>query len=255
MLSLWAPVMAISLWFPLWTQIRALKGKFQLSCQKREAETAKGRKRVIRGYFHVLFDKSFVLILVQFHSVWLCSCRHHVSGGLPWEAVMIHSLFLSMLSYLSCFWCWFCYPSLCMLLVIMPIERVIPKAEEIEEELNWRSVAVGKKKQQLFLWFFPPAVYLRTFQSENKTLNLSTCLFFPVVFFSFPAFSVRGVPGSKWLLPNFRGGWGGGGLNKIVPCNFAVQLTQSSKSMIRLSVAFWVQIHTEPRVLTCRLKY
>lgn len=97
----------------------------------------------------------FVLILVQIHFVWFCSCRLCVSRGLPSEAATIHSLLsLSVLSFLSCFWCWFCvwfsYPCLCMLVVIMLIEGVIPKAEEIEE-LNWRSVAMDKKNNIFFI--------------------------------------------------------------------------------------------------------
>lgn len=124
--------------------------------------------RVVACPFWLIF---FVLILVQIHFVWFCSCRLCVSRGLPSEAATIHSLLsLSVLSFLSCFWCWFCvwfsYPCLCMLVVIMLIEGVIPKAEEIEE-LNWRSVAMDKKTN-IFLLFFPQAVYVRTFQLENK---------------------------------------------------------------------------------------
>lgn len=42
----------------------------------------------------------FVLILVQIHFVWFCSCRLCVSRGLPSEAAAIHSLLsLSVLSF------------------------------------------------------------------------------------------------------------------------------------------------------------
>lgn len=46
--------------------------------RERRREADQETERVIRGYFHVLFLISFVLILVQIHSVWLC-----VSRGLP----------------------------------------------------------------------------------------------------------------------------------------------------------------------------
>lgn len=170
--SLWAPIMAFSFWFLLWTEMRALKRRLQLLSE------VKNRKRV--GYKRILscpFWLFFVLILVQIPSVWLCNCRLSVSRGLPWEVGMIHSLL--SLSFLSCFWCWFCvwfcYAWLYMLLVIMPIEGVIPKAKEIEEELNWRSVVVWKKTATIFFYFyfyfFPPAMYLRTFQLKTKILN------------------------------------------------------------------------------------
>lgn len=133
----------------------------------------------------------------------------------------------------------------CACLVIMPIERVIPKAKEIEEKLNWRSVVMGKKNN----FFSSPAVYLRTLQLENKILNLSTC-FFSVFLFIYQLLvkeEFQAQNGWYWTLE--------GGLNKILPCNFTVQLTQLSKSMIRSSVALWVQIHTEPTVQIYRAKY
>lgn len=87
--SLWAPapIMAVSFWYPLLTQISALKARLSFCQQRRE----KARERVM-GILSCPFWLIFVLILVQIHSVWLCSCRLRVSWGPPWEAGMIHSL-------------------------------------------------------------------------------------------------------------------------------------------------------------------
>lgn len=137
-------------------------------CQKWKTERERvGYKRILSCPFWLFF----VLILVQIPSVWLCNCRLSVSRGLPWEVGMIHSLL--SLSFLSCFWCWFCvwfcYAWLYMLLVIMPIEGVIPKAKEIEEELNWRSVVVWKKTATfLFIYFFSSGYVSKNVSVEKQ---------------------------------------------------------------------------------------
>lgn len=120
-------------------------------------EAGEETRRVLRGYFHVLFDYCFVLIPARIRSVWLCSCRLCVSRGLPRDAAVIRSLlFLPMLSFLSCVWCWFCvwfcYPWLCMLLVIMLMEGLILKAADLRrscaEDQSWQAT---KKTRTSFL--------------------------------------------------------------------------------------------------------
>lgn len=142
-----------SRWFPL----RALKARFQLCCRQRGSEQRACSTWILSCPVWLFF----VLIPVRIHSVCLCSCRLCVSRGLPRDAAVIRALlFLPMLSFLSCVWCWFCvwfcYPWLCMLLVIMLIEGLILKAADLRrsciEDQSWQAT---KKKTRTSFFVFP----------------------------------------------------------------------------------------------------
>lgn len=111
-------------------------------------------------------------------SVWLCSCRRCVSGGLLSEASVIHPLLsVSMFQ--------FCITVRMLIMLSLTLhafsQHCNRRGNNQRQRQLRRSCIVdqkrrGKKKQNIFLFvcFFPLAVYLRMCQLENTTLNPST---------------------------------------------------------------------------------
>lgn len=112
--------------------------------------------RVPRGCFHLLFDDYFSSFPAHIPSAWLCSCRLHVSRGLPPRSDTIRSRLRSLFGF-------FIYISqpLMLILPLIPLCLAAPPftpntdrrcetkgGGRVEEELNRRSQVSGKGREK-----------------------------------------------------------------------------------------------------------